>query len=247
MERGIVFFITPTVSLLLSRGLKNIFQNQVKEQRRQGRLEIVWREGGRKYDSSPNNPQRPTSCVVPFHYLSFFLFQVLCCTLAKHGYLGMDIMGQVNQKSEEQYSHSDDPSELSGKPTVIIIIPLNHSPRRRTKTGVNICIFSPGSERVKVALPPPTSLSQTAEHPSACRSLQFPRIPPSRQNPEAHDMVSSWASGGGSINHFSQESSLKIIQNYSSSPLAGFQFPYPILLHSQFFKIRAMTPGRRIS
>ena len=239
MERGVVFFITYTVSLLLSRGLKNIFQNQVKEQRSQGRLEILWREGGRKYASLPDNPQRPTSWVVPFHYL-FSCFEYCAVTVDKHGYPGLDAMVQVNQKSEEQYFHSDDPGELSGQPAVMIGIPLSHSPRRRT--WLHLLPWEWESQ----CSPAPTSLSQMAEHPSACRWLQFPRIPQSHQSPEAHDMVSFWASGGWSINHFSQESSLKIIQNYSSSPLAGFQFPYPILLHSQFFKIQAMTHGRQI-
>lgn len=69
---------------------------------------------------------------------------MLCSsTVDKHGYPGLDAMVQVNQKSEEQYSHSDDPGELSGQPAVMIGIPLSHSPCRRKKTSVNTAASSP--------------------------------------------------------------------------------------------------------
>ena len=61
----------------------------------------------------------------------------------KHGYPGLDATVQVNRKSEEQYSHSDDPGELSGQPAVMIGVPLSHSPRGRKKASVNTAESSP--------------------------------------------------------------------------------------------------------
>ena len=52
----------------------------------------------------------------PFIIYLFSCFECCAVTVDKHGCPGLDAMVQVNQKSEEQYFHSDDPGELSGQP-----------------------------------------------------------------------------------------------------------------------------------
>ena len=58
----------------------------------------------------------------PFIIYLFSCFEYCAVRVGKPGYPGLDAMVQVNQKSEKQYSHSDDQGELSGKPAVMIII-----------------------------------------------------------------------------------------------------------------------------